>query len=84
VSRVRTATVRVPRRGTVSARHEWGSTYVDLYFGYADEPYETINVGNDEGHVPDVRTVVTAWVKEMDSDPSWPTWYEDILAATQQ
>lgn len=84
MSRVSETTVRVPGRGVVRARHEWGSMYVDLYFGYEESPYETINMGNGEGYPPDVRTVVTAWVKEMDSDPSWPTWYEDTLAAIQQ
>lgn len=84
MGRISTTTVRVPGRGTIRARHEWGSPYVDLYFGYEESPYETIRVGDGEGYVPDVRTVVTAWVKEMDSDPSWTTWYEDTLAAIQQ
>ena len=80
----RSVTVRVPNRGTLRAEYEPDGQYVDLFFGYADEPYETINVWstNPEG-VPDIRALVTAWVKEMDSDPQWSTWYEDIIAATK-
>jgi hypothetical protein len=87
----RTVVVRVPRRGTLKAHYDVGSPYVDLAFGYSDTPYETIRVWDEAAEGPsitgtlsDVRRVVTAWVKEMDSDPAWPTWYEDILAATEQ
>lgn len=80
---MRTATVRVPKRGTITARLR-DYEYVDLFFGYSDTPYQTIRVWAYEGASPDMRLVVNAWVKEMDSDPSWPTWYEDILAATEQ
>lgn len=81
----RSVTVRVPRRGTLRAEYDPGGQYVDLYFGYAEEPYETINVWSmtPEGSTPDIRALVNAWVKEMDSDPQWSTWYEDILAATK-
>jgi len=81
---VRTATVRVPRRGAVIGRYRPGSDGVDVMFGYAEEPYLSIATWAWVGGVPDVRTMVTAWVEEMDSDPTWPTWYEDILAATEQ
>lgn len=84
-------TVRVPRRGTIRAAYEDGSPYVDLYFGYSEAPYETIRVWDSAaeepeiaGSVADVRRVVSAYVSEMDRDPAWPTWYEDILAATEQ
>ncbi len=74
----RSITVRVPGRGTVRADYKVGATTVSLTFGYSDSPYESIQIWD-----PDVRKVVVAWVKEMDGDPSWPTWYEDILAATE-
>lgn len=84
-------TVRVPRRGTIKGRYSHESTYVDLLFGYADTPYETIRVWDSHtegpsigGSMTDVRRVVSKWVEEMDSDPAWPTWYEDILTATEQ
>lgn len=87
----RTVTVRVPRRGTIKGRSVEGGVYVDLLFGYAETPYETIRVWDDHtqqatigGSLTDVRRVVTDWVTEMDRDPAWPTWYEDILAATEQ
>lgn len=87
----RTVTVRVPRRGAIKGRYSVGSPYVDLIFGYSDTPYETIRVWDEKeeepsiaGSLTDVRRVVTAWVTEMDSDPAWPSWYEDILAATEQ
>lgn len=86
----RVVTVRVPRRGTVQGRYTVGGVYVDLFFGYSDSPYTTIRVWDDHtqqaeigGSLADVRRVVTSWVEDMDSDVGWPTWYEDILAASQ-
>jgi hypothetical protein len=83
----RTVTIRVPKRGKIRAVYEPGGNYIDLYLGDSAEAYEAINVWsygkNEERDVPDVRAVVNAWVREMDSDPKWSTWYEDILAATK-
>lgn len=71
--------MRVPRRGTLRADYNVGEEFVHLVFGYSDTPYQDLRLWDS-----DVRKVVVAWVREMDSDPAWPTWYEDILAATEQ
>jgi len=83
-------TIRVPGRGSLRATYEPYSPYVDLYFGYSESPYETIRIWDDDEESgpavsgTTVRRVVSAWVREMDRDPAWSTWYEDILAATEQ
>jgi hypothetical protein len=64
-----------------------GGPYVELTFGAAVHPSEVLNVWDYAAGHPTitgdahaVRAVLMAWVRDMDADPSWPSWHADYCA----
>lgn len=80
--------MRVERRSRSGVRivAEWhGGAYVELSFDGLP-PSEVLNVWDDDTDKPGIPVTKKAligcleeWIREMDSDTSWPKWAEDYV-----